>query len=278
MYFKQLSAFIFLGEFMTIIDFHVHAQKLETFLTHKPEFVEREVILKSMDDAGIDYSVLIVMAKKGELDETRKMNDQLAAICHEEKRFVGFGSIHPLDGEAVLEEMDRCVKDLQLNGFKFHPAAQDFDAGEPTIKDVIKKAAELDVPVLIDSCDARDATQNTKFFNMALACPETKLCFAHVGMHRFMDYFIFGFLKGNPIFKTDVYFDLTSSCSIFKDSPFQEQFRWITEKLGSDRLLFGSDFPGNNQKKALEDVRGFGYPDDWHPNIFGDNAVKLLKL
>lgn len=263
---------------MVVIDFHVHAQKLETFLTDKPEFVEKEVILKSMDEAGIDYSVLIVMAKKGELDETRRMNDELATICRDENRFIGFGSVNPLDGEVVLEEMDRCVGDLQLKGFKFHPAAQDFDVGESMVTNIFKKAAELDVPVLIDSCDARDATQNTKLFNIALACPETKICFAHVGMHRFMDYFIYGFMIGTSLFKMDVYFDLTSTCSIFKGSPFQEQFRWITELLGSDRLLFGSDFPGNNQKQSLEDVRGFGYPDDWLPKISGDNAGKLLKL
>lgn len=263
---------------MVVIDFHVHAQKLETVLLGKPEFVNREIIIKSMDDAGIDYSVLLVIAKKGELDETRKMNDKLAVICQEENRFIGFGSVNPSDGEVVLEEMDRCVKDLQLRGFKFHPFAQDFDVGEPMVIDIFKKAAKLNVPVLIDSCDARDATQNTKFFNIALACPDTTICFAHVGMHRFMDYFIFGYLKGNPIFKTDAYFDLTSTCSIFKGSPFQEQFRWITEILGSDRLLFGSDFPGNNQKNSIEDIRGFGYPDDWLPKILGDNAAKLLKL
>ena len=263
---------------MVVIDFHVHAQKIETVLTGKSEFVDKEIVLKSMDEAGIDYSVLIVIAKKGELDETRKMNDRLSAICQEENRFIGFGSVNPLDGEVVLEEMDRCAKDLKLKGFKFHPFAQNFDVGEPRVIDIFKKAAALDVPVLIDSCDARDATQNTKFFNIALACPETKICFAHVGMHRFMDYFIFGFLKGVPIYKMDVYFDLTSSCSIFKGSPFQEQFRWITEILGPDRLLFGSDFPGNSQKNSIEDIRGFGYSDDWLPKILGDNAAKLLKL
>lgn len=263
---------------MVVIDFHVHAQKLDAFLAGKSEFLDKEFILKSMDDARIEYSVLILMARKGELDETRRMNDRLAAVCQEEGRFVGFGSVNPLDGEVVLEEMDRCVRDLQLRGFKFHPFAQDFDVGEPMVQDIFRKAAELNVPILIDSCDARDATQNTKFFNLAMTCPETKICFAHVGMHRFMDYFIFGFLKDIPLFKTDVYFDLTSTCSIFKGSPFQEQFLWITKLIGPDRLLFGSDFPGNNQKNSLEDIRSFGYPDDWLPKIFGANAARLLKI
>ncbi|UCG36669.1 MAG: amidohydrolase [Candidatus Bathyarchaeota archaeon] len=263
---------------MVVVDFHVHAQKLDAILIGKSEFVHEKVILKSMDEAGVDYSVLILMALKGELDETRKMNDRLAVVCEGENRLVGFGSVHPLDGEFVLEEMERCVRDLRLKGFKFHPFVQDFDVGEPIVTDIFKKAAELDVPVLIDSCDARDATQNTKFLNIALACPDTKICFAHVGLHRFMDYFIFGFLKGTPLFKTDVYFDLTSSCSIFRNSPFQEQFLWITKLLGPDRLLFGSDFPGNGQRNSIEDIVGFGYPVDWRPKILGENAAKLLKL
>ncbi|MFX0043308.1 MAG: amidohydrolase family protein [Candidatus Hodarchaeota archaeon] len=263
---------------MVIIDFHVHAQKLETLLTDEPEFLEKEVILTSMDEAGIDYSVLLVVAKQGEIEKTRKVNDQLAALCNNEKKFFGFGSIHPLDGEPALEEMTRCVKKLGLKGFKLHPIIQDLDVGDPSLIKVFQKAAELEVPILIDSCDPRDATQNTKFFNLALACPNTKICYAHVGLHRFMDYFIFGYLKGNPYFKMKVYFDLTSICSVFKNSPFHEQVRWITEKLGSDCLLFGSDFPGNNQKESLEDISNFGYPKDWIPKILGENAMKLLKI
>ena len=263
---------------MVIIDFHVHAQKLETLLTDNVEFLEKDIILTSMDEAGIDYSVLIVVAKKGELEKTKKMNEELSTICHDEMRFFGLGSIHPLDGEPALDEMDRCVNKLGLKGFKFHPVIQDLDVGHPSLVKVCQKAAELDVPILVDSCDPRDATQNTKFLNLALACPETKICFAHVGLHRFMDYFIFGYLEGNPFFKMDVYFDLTSICSLFKNSPFHEQVRWITEKIRSDRLLFGSDFPGNNQKESLEDIREFGYDSDWVPKILGENAKRLLKI
>jgi len=260
------------------IDFHVHAQKLETLLTDQPEFLENEVILSSMDEASIDYSLLLVIAKQGNLENTRKMNDWLATICKDEKKFFGFGSIHPLDGESALEEMDRCVKELDLRGFKFHPGIQNLDVGDPSLVKVFQKAAELKVPIIIDSWDPRDADQTMKFFNLALACPETKICFAHVGMHRFMEYYIFGALNGNPFFKMNVYFDLTSICSTFINSPFQEQVRWITERLGSERLLFGSDFPGNNQKKSLDDISNFGYQNDWIPKILGENALKLLKI
>ncbi len=60
---------------MVIVDFHVHAQKLETLLTDKPEFLEKETIINSMNEAGIDYCVLFVVATQGELEKTKKVNN-----------------------------------------------------------------------------------------------------------------------------------------------------------------------------------------------------------
>ena len=87
----------------------------------------------------------------------------------------------------------------------------------------------------------------------------------------------------------NVYFDLSASCVMYYQTPFQEQFRWITEQIGAERLLFGSDFPfylpkeGSeyipcSPKYALEVVRNLGYPEDWIPQIIGENAASLLQL
>jgi len=78
-------------------------------------------ILANMEEAGIDISVLLVMAKKGDLAKMRAQNNWLSNICREDPRFEGFGSVHPRDGSAALEEMNRCVEELGLKGFKLHP-------------------------------------------------------------------------------------------------------------------------------------------------------------
>lgn len=264
---------------MAVIDFHVHIQKTGIHEGGKPEFFDKEILLDSMNKAGIDYSVLIVVARQGDMVFTKNLNDQLAALCDKEKRFFGFGSVNPYDGvRAVLDEMERCVKDLGLKGFKFHPFEQGFDVSQSHVVSIFRKAGELDVPVLIDSYDPSDATQSTKFLHLAVSCPDTKICFAHTGLFRFMDFAVFGFIKADKTYKTDVYFDLSSAISVFFNSPFQDQFRFVTQNLGSDRLLFGSNYPVYSQRKTLEHVKGFGYPKDWVPKILGENAAKLLKL
>jgi uncharacterized protein len=137
---------------MTIIDFHVHL--FENEITHVngiPTKTSKGEIIESMEEAGIDLSVLIVMASKNDFAKTKERNDWLAKICQEESRFEGFGSVHPEDGQDAIDEMKRCVNELGLKGFKLHPNTQQFDCSEPGLVEVMKQAAELDVPVIIDS-------------------------------------------------------------------------------------------------------------------------------
>lgn len=275
---------------MVTIDFHVHIDESESANWGGiPVKMGRTEILANMEEAGIDISVLLVMAKKGNLAKARAQNDWLSKICQENPHFVGFGSVHPKDGSAALEEMNRCVEELGLRGFKLHPDVQGFDCGDSALIEVLKQAAELDVPVIIDSYSPMDDAQPSKLLKAILSSPELKICLAHVGGVQFMDFYIYGLLKQRTTIDLNVYFDLSASCVWFYQTPFQEQFCWITQQIGPDNLLFGSDFPqffpktGSEYplcppKFALEAVQNFGYPEDWIPKIVGENAAKLLHL
>jgi predicted TIM-barrel fold metal-dependent hydrolase len=262
-----------------IIDFHVHVENSESDIKNGiPAKRSRDKILKTMEEAGIHISVLLVMAQIGAIEKTQAQNNWLSNLCQEDSRFIGFGSVHPGDGKIALEEMNRCVEKLGLKGFKLHPNTQNFDCGDPALIEVLKKAAELKTPVIIDSYSPFDDKQPSKLLKAALASPETKLCFAHVGLYRFLDFNIYGFLKQQSSLCLNVYFDLSAACLQFYGSPFQEQFCWVTKQIGPDNLLFGSDFPFNSPKRTLEVIKDFGYPAEWISRIIGENAAKLLGL
>ena len=63
-----------------------------------------------------------------------------------------------------------------------HPNTQNFDCGDPAFIEVLKRTAELDVPVIIDSYSPWDDAQPSKLLNAILSSPETELCLAHVGV------------------------------------------------------------------------------------------------
>ncbi len=275
---------------MVVIDFHVHIDEGENSNANGvPVQMGREEILKNMDDAGIDISVLLVMAFKGEMKKTREKNEWLADVCRQDDRLVGFGSVHPNDGKPALEEMDHCINDLGLKGFKLHPNTQGFDCSDPSFLGVLKRVAELDVPVIIDTYSPWDHAQPAKLFKTYWATPDTKACLAHVGMWQYMDFGVYGFLRQRTILELNAYFDLSASIPLYYKTPFQEQFFWITQQIGPDHLLFGSDFPLFHPKKgsefplltpkyALNATKDFGYQEDWIPKIIGENAAKLLKI
>ncbi|MHA1451349.1 MAG: amidohydrolase family protein [Promethearchaeota archaeon] len=281
---------------MVIIDCHVHAEKLANFegdieeilsedgkielsQENRNSLLDKNVILQSMKKAGIDLSVLIVVATRGNMSKTRDLNDSLNSLCKDEKKFVGFGSVHPNDGEESLIEMERGVNELDLRGFKFHPTSQNFVCDDPNFIQIMKKAVDLDVPIIVDSYNPFVDDQPVRILKALMQAPQIKLILAHVGLFRFMDFNVFGFLqktKQLPI--ENVYFDLTATPLIFLNSPFQQQFRWVTEQIGPDRLLFGSDYSVNSQKESIKAIKKFGYKKKWLPKILGENASKLLKI
>jgi predicted TIM-barrel fold metal-dependent hydrolase len=275
---------------MVVIDFHVHIdESADASANGIPVKMGRREILSNMDEGEIDISVLLVMARKGDFEKTQEQNTWLSDICLNEARFIGFGSVHPDDGDNALKEMDRCVDDLELKGFKLHPNTQGFDCDSQGLAEVLRRVGELGVPVIIDSYSPFDDTQPSKLLNTIMSVPDAKVCLAHVGMWRYMDFGVYGFVRQRTAIEMDVYFDISASCPLFYKTPFQDQFRWITEQIGPDRLLWGSDFPLFHPrtgadfplitpKQALEIVKDFGYSKEWIPRIIGENARSLLEI
>ncbi|MCJ7626017.1 MAG: amidohydrolase family protein [Anaerolineaceae bacterium] len=262
-----------------IIDFHVHIDESEEPKAYLVQTKKgREAILASMEESCIDLSVLLVIAQKNDLDATRMQNDWLAGVCKQTPRFEGFGSVHPEDGNDALAEMKRCVEELGLKGLKLHPDVQAFDCAHPGLVEIYKQAADLDIPVIIDALTINDSQQPAKLLNAYMASPQTKVCLAHVGGWRFMDFGIFGMIAKYTAFDLNVYFDLSTSINWFYGTQFQGQFCEVTSFIGADKLLFGSDLPAFSQKDALNATMDFGYPEDWLPKILGGNAARFLKI
>ncbi|MGH9072344.1 MAG: amidohydrolase family protein, partial [Acidimicrobiales bacterium] len=54
------------------------------------------------------------------------------------------------------------------------------------------------------------------------------------------------------------------------------QFVWVLRKVGMDRILFGSDYPLDNPRTALENVLQLGFSDAELRLVLHDNTAALL--
>lgn len=220
---------------------------------------------------------VITIAPRGDMQRTRAQNDAvLAAAKDNPDRLWAIASVNPWDGEAALAELDRVVA-AGARMLKLHPTAQAFDVDGPEVAKVAERAALRGIPILFDSYNPFDANQVGKFLSLALKQPKAKLILAHLNGPRFTEMLLFASLSPFTWCPKNVYFDLSVVTHTVARSPYRDQFVFLIRSLGTDHVMFGSDFPVVSSKETLEDVYALGLTKQEERQILHDTAASLLE-
>ncbi len=262
-----------------IIDFHAHLEPRGAEGRINPNVAATpDELLRRMDARGIGKAVLVTIAPKGDLERTRRQNDEVIAVAKQRPdRFVAAGSVHPDDGHDALAELARLARS-GVKVVKLHPDTQRFDVGSPRLAELVARAAELQMVVLIDAWSPFDPGQVGKLIELAITHPAARLVLAHLGGARFHEMIGFWALNQYPWYARNVWFDLSAVTRMYADSPaYREQLAFVCRQIGVDRILFGSDFPQVMPEQAVADVERLGFGHDELRRIFHENAVRLLE-
>jgi predicted TIM-barrel fold metal-dependent hydrolase len=76
----------------------------------------------------------------------------------------------------------------------------------------------------------------------------------------------------------NVWFDISAIANTYVGSPVQAELVWTIRKVGTDRILFGSDWPVYTPAETANAVRHLGFTYAEQKQIFHDNAARLLGL
>jgi len=232
--------------------------------------------LARVEGTGITRAAALVMAPRDDLALTRELNDAVLALCDESNGFYFAAcSVHPNDGVRARDELRR-VASLGATWVKLHPNTQDFDVADPAVVTVVAEATELGLPVLFDAWSPWDRNQPGKFIQLAMAVPESRLILAHAHGADFPSLLVHEVVARYPFWPRQVWIDISATASLLAHGPFAEQFAWVLRKVGTDRVLFGSDYPLDDPRAALEAVRSLGFDNDELRAILHDNAAALL--
>lgn len=255
------------------IDAHAHFESDSTPGRIHPRLSGRpEVLLEAMDGAGVARTALIVVPPGQDLASARVLHDQVAALLKKNpERFIGIGSVQPTDGDPGLHELER-IAGLGFRGVKMSPTK--LDLGTPEVAAFVTKAIALKLVVYIEGWWPGSAHETGK---LALAFPQGRFVLTHMGGIRFDDLLVFRVLELYPFYPRNVWFDLSAVASLYVDSPYAEQLRWICRQVGTDRILFGSDFPLTGLPTALRAVRRLGFTRMEEQQILHDNAEALFR-
>jgi predicted TIM-barrel fold metal-dependent hydrolase len=258
-----------------VIDAHTHPMlDPETQIVAEPHPAQAYRAL--VDGSQIRRAAAITIAPRGDLDKTRARNDAVISLGRDSGGFFfPVCSVHPADGQAALDEVDR-VAAAGAAWLKLHPNTQDFDVADPAVEEVVIRATERRLPVLVDAYSPWDANQPGKFVNLAMAVPESRLVLAHAHGPGFPQLLVYDIIGRYPWWGRNVWIDISVTGALLADSPFAEQLVWVLRKVGADRVIFGSDYPVDEPLAALRAFVELGFTDAEQAAILHDNAEALL--
>jgi len=228
-------------------------------------------LMQSMDEAGIDLSVILPIAAKPKHMHT--VND--IAIANDKlPRLLSFGSVHP-DAEDWREELTR-IAEAGLKGIKLHPDFQGIDLDDKRMVEVIAEAGKQGLLVIIHGgldLSFKDYQRSTpqKLSNIIPEIRGTKMIVAHSGGFAFLDD-----VERLLVNIDEVYID--TSYSIGYREMDTTQLKRIYNKMNPQHILFGSDSPWDSQKRALRLIGNLGLDDNLLEGILYKNAQTLLGL
>lgn len=267
-----------------IIDIHTHIfpEKIAEYAIKKLECTGDlkastngmlDGLKASMISADIDCSVVMPVVTR--LEQFENVNTYAAWLnencCDGPHKIMSFGGVHPDDGD-YLSHLKQ-IKDMGIKGIKLHPDYQNVYIDDKRFLDIIYKATELDLAVLIHAgidiglpepvhCPPDRAK---KMINEVQ--PE-KLVLAHYGGYGQWD-MVEEYLVGEK-----VYFDT----AFLVDRIEEEQFVRIVKNHGAEKILFGSDCPWTSQNDSVEFIKQLPINEQEKEQILGLNAKNLLGI
>jgi len=258
-----------------LFDAHVH-------LWHGEESVKAyEAQLKAANLSVAGYGAMWFggpnQALAGNPGDVRARNDAHLALAKAHPGMLPIATVHPYDGPAAIAELER-VAARGIKVLKIHPHTQKFDAADPRVEAVAKRAGELGVVVLMDNANILPG-DSEKLFNLALKCSKTKFIFAHLGGLNFRFWNILALARtAEGLFGDNIYFDLSAIAVITAKSPIRDEFVWTLRNVGVDHVLLGSDYPQLSLAQTLTALDQLGLTDEEKAKIRYGNASKLFGL
>ena len=278
-----------------IIDFHTHIFP-EQFRNHRGEIAARdktfrtlftstnsrmasvEELIGAMDESGIDISVVMGMGWEN-MDVCKVSNDYIIEAVHKfPRRLKGFCSVSPNWGGKAIEEIHRCV-DSGLTGVgELHPDSQGFDISDKKLmQPLIDEARELTIPIVIHSSEpvghdypGKGRVTPDMLYKLALNFPDARLVFAHWGGGLPF----YGLMPEVSELMKNVFFDTAASPFLYKE----EIFRSVTDIIGYDKVVFGTDFPLVEQNRVIRQLMDACIPNEAKEAILYKNGLNVLGM
>jgi predicted TIM-barrel fold metal-dependent hydrolase len=278
---------------MRAIDFHVHLptvewldQTMRGYTEPAERYFRASVPRKKLEEVAAEYEALDIVAVLLAWDaETathrpRLSNEYVAqAVRDFPDRFVGFGSVDPLQLDKALQGVDR-IKELGLKGVKFHPSIQRFAPDDERYWPIFGRCEELGLIGLFHTGTSGigagmpggqgirlDYCRPIRLDTVAAEFSGFQIIAAHFGFPWHEE------MLAIALHKSNVHVDISGWAPRYIPASVVREMKGRLQ----DRFLFGSDYPFITPQRWLKDFDTLSYfKPEVREKLLWKNGQKLL--
>jgi uncharacterized protein len=252
-----------------IIDSHLHMGRLSYL--YMPSNTE-ENIINLLKKIGVKKAIC---ANHGSLSTINYGLDELFESLERYDDFLyGYLVFNPNCENVSLSAIEKNFNRNHIAGIKIHPSWHSCYPYDNRYERFWQFAEQKEIPVLTHTWDPDVPNKSQKFSdpfgfeNIIKKFPDLKLIFAHAGGRGKMLHNVISLMEKYP----NLYVDFSGD--IFVPGLIEEYI----ERVGSERLLFGSDMPWVDIRFHIAHVLNLEIAEKDKKNILGLNALKLFNL
>lgn len=217
-------------------------------------------LLGSMEKTGIQKSIVLAL-------EPHVSTDCILKTCRNNPNLIPFCSVHPYDKDKK-EKVKRYVA-AGCKGLKIHPVIQQVSPSDPATFELLEEVKPHAIPVLFHVGWGSIGKSNYGFienYNILLKnFPDMPFIFAHIGFYEPMPFL-----------------DLIEKHqNVYTDISWQPPgiILQALDRLGENRVIFGSDWPFNLQKTSLNIALNITQEKkELRDKILYKNALEIIRI
>ncbi len=223
-----------------------------------------EGLLAACEGTPIQRFIIHSVATRPE--QVASINDFIASECATHPEFTGFMTLHQdLTDDQLEREIDRACA-LGLRGIKLHPDTQAVDMDDPRLLRIYE-IAQGRLPLIIHTGDYRyDYSHPRRLQRILRDFPNLVVDAAHFGGWSIYD------LAVEYLEHENCFLDMSSSIALLGMRRTEE----LTRIYGTDRIMFGSDFPMWDPSSELRAFTSGHFTDDELEDLLRNNALRFL--
>lgn len=282
-------------EDLIIVDGHVHSfqnretankvieafNRVYTIEFKNPGTSDIEDLQEEMKKSRIDYAVLANFTTPRHLLNN---NNWTLEVCSREKSLIPLISFHP-DMDENKEELFEDYIKSGARGIKLHPMAQCFSPDNSKLYGLYGICSELRLPVVFHCGRVANARLNEysdleSILPILDRFPDMPVVLTHMVDGNTEDC-----LRVAGDYK-NVYFDTSIVVTGYSEIADTNEPSWLDDdmvidifnKIGTDRIIFGSDYPWGSMYADLQRMKNMNISKDKLKAIMGENAMKLFRI